>query len=218
MSQYMNPDLMNEIKRRISKDLKWISTNDYHGFRMNKTHSQDEENKLITTHNEKVIDLFKDHLESVLIKNCFDCWKGECFFAIDKNYNNLIKSFGGWCSEDIIRWLIEYGKEQFWEKIQEDIPKAEKKIQERENIFRIITYEQRYDILKRQKWRCNQCGTRLKYKSNSQFGKEVAHIDHIFPFSDRKNYPNGIENINELSNLQALCPNCNLKKGKKKTQ
>ena len=80
------------------------------------------------------------------------------------------------------------------------------------NENRLITKEQRYEVLKRQKWRCNICGESLKYNSNSKWDGKVAHIDHIFPYSKRENYINGKENINEDSNLQALCPNCNFKK------
>jgi len=82
-------------------------------------------------------------------------------------------------------------------------------------IARIVSIEDRYKILKRQKWRCNFCNTRLKFSQNSDWNGEIAHIDHIHPYSKRFNYQNGIESINETENLQALCPKCNLKKGKK---
>jgi len=76
----------------------------------------------------------------------------------------------------------------------------------------------RYKILTRQNWKCNICGQKLKYKKNSPWGGEVAHIDHIHPFTKKSTYPNGEANINEPTNLQALCPDCNLKKGKKEIQ
>jgi 5-methylcytosine-specific restriction endonuclease McrA len=96
----------------------------------------------------------------------------------------------------------------------------ELKIEEKKliNTSRVINKKDRYEILKRQNWRCNQCGCALKYNKGSKWGGEIAHIDHIFPYSKRKTYPRGIENINELSNLQALCPNCNLSKSKKEIQ
>jgi len=81
--------------------------------------------------------------------------------------------------------------------------------------YRNITKKQRYEVLKRQDWKCNICGIKLKYGINSPWEGEIAHIDHIFPYSRRKEYFNGKININELSNLQALCPKCNLKKGDK---
>jgi len=227
MNQSIDYKLINEIRKRISKDIDWVSSLDYHGFRMDKTHSQEEENELITRHNERVIDLFKDYIDSDIIKTCFDCWKGECFIALGKDHNRLIKSFGGWCSEDIIYWLILNGtkesmKKAFDEIDWEEIPSYEETLKEdfnnRKEISRIILSQQRYEVLKRQKWKCNECGIYLKYNNHSNFGEEVAHIDHIFPFSQRKNYFNGEKNINELSNLQALCPKCNLKKGKKQIQ
>lgn len=78
---------------------------------------------------------------------------------------------------------------------------------------RYISKGDRYRVLKRQRWRCNFCDKPLKYSNNHKFGDEVAHIDHIHPFNEWESY-NG-RNINELSNLQALCPECNLKKKKK---
>ena len=85
-------------------------------------------------------------------------------------------------------------------------------------LSRIISRSQRYQVLKRQNWNCNQCGCKLKYSQENPFPGEVAHIDHIYPYSKRKSYFNREENINELSNLQALCPICNLSKGKKEIQ
>lgn len=86
---------------------------------------------------------------------------------------------------------------------------------EKKEIFRHVTKEQRYEVLKRQKWRCNLCQTTLKYSENSQWNGKIAHIDHIHPFSKRNSYINGSININESSNLQALCKECNLSKSKK---
>jgi len=87
------------------------------------------------------------------------------------------------------------------------------------NISRTISKEIRYIVLNRQYWRCNQCGEKLKYNSEVDWSNaQVAHIDHIFPYSKRKEYPNGEDNINEPENLQALCPDCNNKKRDKTTQ
>lgn len=79
-----------------------------------------------------------------------------------------------------------------------------------EHLSRVITSGMRYRILKRQHWRCNCCYELLKFSRKSKFGAVVAHIDHIHPYSLRETYIHGSENINELSNLQALCPKCNL--------
>lgn len=86
------------------------------------------------------------------------------------------------------------------------------------SISRYISKKIRYIVLKRQKWNCNQCGCKLKYSEESVWDGKVAHIDHIYPFSKKESYKNGEENINEPSNLQALCPECNLSKGKKEIQ
>jgi len=77
---------------------------------------------------------------------------------------------------------------------------------------RYITMNTRYRVMKRQHYRCNICHIKLKIKENSQFGDVIAHINHIHPYSERKTYFNGEENINEERNLQALCPKCNLSK------
>jgi len=76
---------------------------------------------------------------------------------------------------------------------------------------RIIPQQSRYEVLKRQRWKCNYCNVRLKYGGNSEREGQVAHIDHIHPFSEWQTYK-GFD-INEESNLQALCQNCNLTKG-----
>ena len=80
---------------------------------------------------------------------------------------------------------------------------------------RIINREDRYEVLKRQKWRCNFCSCKLKYSKDSNWEGEVAHIDHIHPYSERYTFVGGAENINDLNNLQALCPKCNLGKKNK---
>ena len=65
----------------------------------------------------------------------------------------------------------------------------------------------RYKILKRQHFKCAQCGKKLKYSIHSKFGEEVAHIDHVRPVSK----PDG-SYLGRLDNLQALCPDCNIHK------
>lgn len=83
------------------------------------------------------------------------------------------------------------------------------------NSYRYISKEDRYKILTRQRWNCNICSCKLKYSSDSLWIGKIAHIDHIHPFSKRESYPRGIEFINEMSNLQGLCPQCNLNKASK---
>ena len=77
---------------------------------------------------------------------------------------------------------------------------------------RIISKNVRYKILQEQKWKCNNCNTKLKFDKYSDWEGDVAHIDHIHPFADRATYPSGEFLISERSNLQGLCSNCNLKK------
>jgi len=81
---------------------------------------------------------------------------------------------------------------------------------------RVISSSARYEVCKRQKWKCNICGSRLKFHEDSEWDGNLCHIDHIFPYSDAENYSRGPENINESINLQALCEKCNWKKGKRK--
>ncbi len=83
------------------------------------------------------------------------------------------------------------------------------------DISRVITKKDRYEVLKRQRWACNICHCKLKYNKNSDWDGEIAHIDHIHPYSKRYSYSKGFQFINELENLQALCPQCNLSKSKK---
>jgi 5-methylcytosine-specific restriction endonuclease McrA len=52
--------------------------------------------------------------------------------------------------------------------------------------------------------------TTINYKYSEREG-EVAHIDHIFPFYLRLEYDG---HINDIENLQALCPNCNFRKNR----
>jgi hypothetical protein len=108
---------------------------------------------------------------------------------------------------------------------REDILKSLKSLNAVEFInipTRSITNKMRYEVLKSQNWKCNICGEPLKYSKNTQFKNrtkeymnnlEVAHIDHIHPYSKMETYKNGISNINERINLQALCPKCNKNKG-----
>ena len=187
-----------EIRRRLEKNEMCNSCvgnpQNYFGFRFDATHSQTETNIEIENHNIDVLKRFEDLLDVDFISSHLHPWKGVMAF-IDENSKNE-EEFGGWTTEDIIAWLIKYKRKEI-------------------DDARIITTQQRYEVLKRQKWRCNQCAAKLKYNKESSWEGEVAHIDHIYPYSKRYTYQNGSQNINESSNLQALCPDCNLKKSKK---
>jgi rubredoxin len=84
---------------------------------------------------------------------------------------------------------------------------------EKDKPTRNISKAVRYEVLDRQHWRCNICGKHLKYSENHVYGDVVAHIDHIHPFSQWESYDG--DDINEPSNLEALCPDCNMKKHSK---
>ena len=106
------------------------------------------------------------------------CWKGSVWlgekdvFGIE-SHSEMIKDFTSQTTQDIISWLAQY----------KPYPKQE--------VTRIISKEDRYSVLKRQHWRCNQCGCTLKYSKDSSWDGEVAHIDHIHPFSKKGTYSNG---------------------------
>jgi hypothetical protein len=123
-------------------------------------------------------------------------WKGTIYWGF-RDFR-MIKDFTGESTVDIVSWL--------WGKSIEinNLPVA-----------RIVTQKQRFNVLKRQGWKCNICGCRLKYSERHEFDAVVGHIDHIHPYSKKDTYPNGRRNINEDSNLQALCPKCNLNKDAK---
>ena len=138
--------------------------------------------------------------------------KGSIWWGDD--YNNCLKEFSGWTSEDIIKWIgTTVAEVKRLGEIEESQSKP--KLKQMIVVNRLITRQQRYNVLKRQKWRCNQCAEILKFNSKSDWDGKVGHIDHIHPYSKRNSYPNGEEHINEDSNLQGLCPKCNLSKGKK---
>jgi len=109
-----------------------------------------------------------------------------------------------------INQAIHYVKcEVLSEKWEEDLP------EKKDITRRVITGELRYEIIKKQGWRCNLCGERLKFSENSSWKGKKCHIDHIHPFSKRNTYREGSSKINEIQNLQALCVECNLKKSNK---
>jgi len=73
-----------------------------------------------------------------------------------------------------------------------------------------ISQYDRFKVLKRQNFRC-KCGKKLKYRTSQQLifdnGAVVGHVDHIIPLARG--------GANELRNYEALCPECNLRKGAK---
>lgn len=57
----------------------------------------------------------------------------------------------------------------------------------------------RHEVFKRDKYRCKECGSTNK--------EGALHVDHIIPVSQG--------GMDELSNLQTLCSNCNIAKSNK---
>jgi hypothetical protein len=192
--------IIEEIRKRIGKKVNggWDEKKHYIGFDM--SGCRDEGGTEVCRR--KNFKLLKDNFGDIFWDLEFEhfklqAWKGTVWWGEDNVERPWDEDFSGKCSEDIILWLIR----------NKPYPKIE--------ISRVISRQSRYDVLKRQKWNCNQCGCKLKFSKNNTWIGEVAHIDHIHPFTKKGSYPNGFWNINEPSNLQALCPDCNLKKGKK---
>lgn len=83
---------------------------------------------------------------------------------------------------------------------------AEKIYPSEVDVARFIPAHARFLILKRQKWRCSACGCPLKFSAKSKWDGENAEFAHVFPYARRAEYQRGPAYINELSNLEALCP------------
>jgi hypothetical protein len=144
------------------------------------------------------------------------CFIREHLTRQEQNRVSMIEGHGGivviyWKRNIPQQWLYMEGKsikvkeyDGFWDSwvvnnVSFDIKKPS----------RYISKTTRYEVLKRQKFRCNSCGEHLKYSKKHEYGNDVAHMDHIHPFSKWESY-NG--DINEISNIQALCSKCNSKK------
>ena len=207
-------ELTNLVKNRIN----WKSETDYDGFRFDKTHSlQENELDLIDENNKRIIKKFDDLLISNFVCEHLKFWKGMSY--IESFKGDILIDFPAWSTLDILvelivnnpieKWL-EDG--EYWDYLaKEEENFIDKNMSNLNNpITRVISKEERYLILKEQKWNCNSCGCKLKFGAHSLWEGEVAHIDHIHPFSKRDSYP---RDINERSNLQGLCGKCNLKKG-----
>lgn len=208
----------NEIQRILDKH--GDAKQSYLGFNFGATHSQD--NEPIKQHNKEICSLFG--IDNPTIER-LSCWKGSIILheypLIDGSFGSCysfdeeeIEDFSGWTTAGIVSWLLN--NKNLYKKLFKEYPAEEDVYMKDETIIsRKIGKNDRYNVLKRQLWNCNICGCKLKYSKNNSWEAEIAHIDHIHPFSKRKTYINGEENINQLSNLQALCPKCNLSKSKK---
>lgn len=202
--------LEEKIQLVLNKDSPGVSDSSlissYDGFNMHEDSENVREDNLLLL--SRFEDFFKTDIRE--IAKHLNFWKGCGEFK----YKDFFVEFGGWSSANIIAWLIENADDVFEaQRLREKEPTIKRRILVMPP--RVITPQQRYEVLKRQNWKCNFCHTSLKYSKRNSWEAEVAHIDHIHPYSDAINYKNGIMNINETNNLQALCPKCNLTKGKK---
>ncbi len=163
---------------------------------------------------------FSDYIPSLTIDNFkLWSWKGSMWWGDQHNWENTFQDFTAWSTDAIIAWIILNKPHQIrmMEELGDEDERCNRLYDKYSNeVCRKITRQDRYEVLKRQKWRCNICGGILRFNIDSQWSGEVAHIDHIHPNTERLTYPNGEENINELENLQGLCPKCNLGKSNKK--
>lgn len=73
--------------------------------------------------------------------------------------------------------------------------------QDRKRAKRAVSAATRWEVLRRDGYRCQACGRSVKDRA------VVLHVDHIVPIAKGGS--------NEVGNLQALCSDCNLGKGVK---
>jgi len=130
-----------------------------------------------------------------------------CYFFREKDILKII------FPNEVKKIIIEIPFQSFKHALRCDFGDKNKFIKNPKKVIRVITREQRLEILKRQNYYCNICGSQLKNGPGIGLPGWLAHIDHIHPFSMRHTYLYGEENINETQNLQALCSDCNLSKG-----
>ena len=146
---------INEIKKRIGKNSDFDYNKEYFGFDMSRTHGDLEEISKRT--NLSVLEKFSDILNPKIVIKDLDCWEGEMFFKNtqeEKLYECLDdyhQKFGGWTMEKIIEWILDIGLKIIKiDQISNSPPK-------------IISKEERYKALRRQKWKCNFCESEGDY-------------------------------------------------------
>lgn len=107
----------------------------------------------------------------------------------------IMSNFGKW--SDCLKQFIE------WENKKGGNNKIDLKIEIKHKTPREPSKGLRYDVLKRDGFKCVICG-----KSPATNPNIELHIDHIKPYS--------LGGETEINNLQTLCSYCNLGKGNKK--
>lgn len=119
------------------------------------------------------------------------------------SYNGIVRRFGGW-SKACLKF-IEYktGKYAVAETpIKAEKPISRPKLNLKPEDTRVISLGLRFEVLKRDNFKCVSCG-----RSPATDAGVQLHIDHIVPFAK------GGKTI--LTNLQTLCSGCNLGKSNK---
>ena len=137
---------------------------------------------------------------------------------IKKRYNNSKKgkkTIKNWKKENNERYNEKKRDYSRSKKGKETKRKYISKRKQKDSIYRIrismgtahIRKKHLRDLIKKQKMICGFCKNDLP--------KEIKriHIDHIFPIMRALKLGWTKEKINEISNLQAVCDKCNLKKG-----
>ena len=82
---------------------------------------------------------------------------------------------------------------------KEEEKARKKRLAEMEYERSLMSAKLRYDVLKRDNYRCVVCG------ASASDGVTQLHVDHIIPIAKGGK--------TEMSNLQTLCQRCNLGKG-----
>lgn len=162
-----------------------------------------DDNIICQNHNKSIIENHKEHFKPrnfQAIKNNFHSHEGMFFFAKYPDSIDYSVNYSGETTEEIINDLIINQDEIFEYLVRVGVITTPK---------RIIPNSLRYNICKRQNWKCNNCGIDLSFSKNHKYSDNVAQIDHIHPFCKYLTYWKGAEHINDPDNLQALCKECN---------
>lgn len=150
-----------------------------------------------------VVKKLMDIPEPELMRNLKCVWDS---LGRQPRYNDMAKPFSDY---DIRAYTNRYGSwnnalDAFAEFIERGGMKkeAKPKNRKRSRASRSVSKGMRFDIFKRDKYKCVICG-----RSPATEPQLTLHVDHIVPLSK------GGETT--LSNLQTLCSECNLGKGPK---
>ena len=113
--------------------------------------------------------------------------------------NRYRHEFGNWCRAclEFLSWKSGIGTEEIE---SEAAPKTLDNHSSRSKEPRAVSLGLRYDVLKRDDFKCVKCG-----RSPATEPRVQLHIDHTVPYS--------YDGPTKIDNLQTLCSDCNLGKG-----